>query len=262
MQNFKQAYPIIKYDCNMKAKVTNWLIENFWQDGKINGVAGFEKSGKSRLINWLLVGMSAGSVLGMYADQKKILYLCGEETVDIVNSRITRYAELQNIPQTQFDIGFIEAAAMRLDIKKERDGLLEQILDDDYQMLVIDPWRRVHGADEDKSLQMSPIYNDLRKWSNKHNLTIVLAHHTPKLSIDTDMTRMASWFRGSTDLPAILDTAQYVDRVDKHTIEVRRQGRFPPLPKLRITDLGGTQLNDDKGFELCATSSTKRTTEK
>jgi len=256
VQHFKSLYPIVRYDPSMKPNPVDWLIDELWQDGKINGMAGFEKSGKSRLMNWLLVGMSAGRVLGLAANPKKVLYLCGEETVSHVNSRIVRYAELQGVPKSQFDIGFIEAAAMRLDIKKQRDEMIEQILDEDYEMLVIDPWRRVHAADEDKSVAMSPIYNDLRKWSNKHNLTVVLLHHTPKISIDTDMTRMASWFRGSTDLPAILDTAQYIDRINQHTIDIRRQGRFPPLPKLRITDLGGKSLNDDQGFE-CGISDTK-----
>lgn len=248
--NFKQLYPLVRYDPNMKLNPVRWLVDDFWQLGKINGMAGFEKSGKSRLMNWLLVGMSAGSVLGMAAMPKRILYLCGEETIDHVNSRITRYAELQGIPKNQFDIMFVEAAAMRLDMKSQRDGLLEMILDNDIEMLVIDPFRRVHGADENDSKQMSPIFNDLRRWSNKYGLTIVLLHHTPKITLETDMTRMAAWFRGSTDLPAILDTAQYVDRLSKDTIEVRRQGRFPPLPKLRITDLGGTKLNDDKGFTI------------
>lgn len=234
----------------MKANPVRWLLDDMWQLGKINGIAGFEKSGKSRLMNWMLVGMSAGRVLGLNGEPKKILYLCGEETVAHVNQRISRYAELQGIPKNQFDIGFIEAAAMRLDIKKQRDEMLEQILDCDYEMLVMDPWRRVHGADEDKSYVMSPIYNDIRKWSNKHGLTILLLHHTPKIGMDTDMNRMASWFRGSTDLAAILDTAQYIDRISKTTIDIHRQGRFPPLPKLRVTDLGGSKLNDDKGFSL------------
>lgn len=248
VQDFKLAYPIKKYDPNMKPDPVRWLVDDFWQLGKINGMAGFEKSGKSRLMNWMLVGMSKGSVLGLAAMPQKILYLCGEETVSHVNSRITRYAELQGIPKSQFDIDFVEAAAMRLDIKGQRDGLLEMLLDNDREMLVIDPWRRVHGADENDSKQMSPIYNDIRKWSNKYNLTVVLLHHTPKISMETDMSRMAAWFRGSTDLPAILDTAQYVDRLDKSTIKIRRQGRFPPLPQLQVTDLGGTKLNDDKGF--------------
>ena len=250
MQHFKTLYPLVKYDPDMVANPTRWLIDDFWQLGKINGMAGFEKSGKSRLMNWLLVGMSAGRVLGLAAEPKKILYLCGEETKEHVNTRITRYAELQGIPKNLFDIGFIEAAAMRLDIKSQREGLLEVIKDNDIEMLVIDPWRRVHAADENDSSKMAPMYNDLRSWSNRFGLTVVLLHHTPKISLDTDMTRMASWFRGSTDLAAILDTAQYVDRLDKQTIEIRRQGRFPPLPKFRITDLGGTKLNDDKGFKV------------
>lgn len=249
MQAFKTLYPLVKYDPDMKPNPTRWLVDDFWQLGKINGMAGFEKSGKSRLMNWILVGMSKGVVLGLPAFPKKILYLAGEETVTHINDRITHYAELQGIPKNQFDINFIEAAAMRLDLKNQREGLLEVILDNDHEMLVIDPWRRVHGADENDSSAMAPLYNDLRKWSNRYNLTVVILHHTPKIGMDTDMTRMASWFRGSTDLPAILDTAQYVDRLNKNTIEVHRQGRFPPLPKFRITDLGGTRLNDDKGFE-------------
>jgi len=233
----------------MKSNPTRWLVDEFWQLGKINGMAGFEKSGKSRLMNWLLVGMSKGLVLGLPAEPKKILYLCGEETVGTVNSRIARYAELQGIPNSQFDITFIEAAAMRLDHKSQREGLLEMLKDDDFEMLVIDPLRRVHAADENDNTTMAGIFNDFRKWSNSFGLTIVLVHHTAKIGMDTDMTRMASWFRGATDLPAILDTAQYVDRLNKTTIEIHRQGRFPPLPKLRITDLGGTKLNDDKGFQ-------------
>ena len=88
MQHFKTLYPIVKYDPDMKPNPTRWLVDEFWQMGKINGMAGFEKSGKSRLMNWLLVGMSAGNVLGLAAEPKKILYLCGEETVSTVNDRI------------------------------------------------------------------------------------------------------------------------------------------------------------------------------
>lgn len=251
MHDFKALYPLVKYDPDMTVTPVRWLVDGLWQLGKVNGMAGFEKSGKSRLMNWLLVGMSKGDVLGLPAMPQKVLYLCGEETISHCNQRLTRYAELQGIPRTMFDINFIEAAAMRLDLKPQRKDLIEMILDSDSEMLVIDPWRRVHGADENDSSAMAPMYNDLRKWSNKYNLTIVILHHTPKISEDTDMTRIASWFRGSTDLPAILDTAQYVDRLNKKRIQVLRQGRFPPLDPLKVEDLGGTKLNDDKGF-ACA----------
>jgi RecA-family ATPase len=246
VHNLDALYPVVKYDPLMKAKRVDWLIDGLWQLGKINAVAGAEKSGKSRLIGWFLVGMARGSVLGLNATllmPPKILYLCGEETVATVNQRITKYAELQGVPANQFDIHFIEAAAMRLDLKTQREWLREKMLDEDFSMLVADPLRRLHGADENDSTQMSVIYNDIRKWSNRDGLSIVLVHHTPKIGEDTDMTRIASWFRGSTDTAAILDTAQYVDRIGKDGIQMLRAGRFPPLPPLAIHDLG-----DERGF--------------
>lgn len=242
-QTFATRYPIIPFDPNMIIDPPRWAVKDIWQLGKINGMAGFEKSGKSRLMNWLLVGMAKGEVLGLQAIPRKILYLCGEEQIQVVNARITKYAQLQDVPLDQFHIGFVEAAAMRLDLPKERKGLIEQILDGKYDMLVIDPLRRVHGADENDSSKMSNIYNDIRKWSNRFDITIVMLHHTPKISEDTDMTRIASWFRGSTDLPAILDTAQYVNRLTKDHIRVLRQGRFPPMSPLDVNDLG-----DERGF--------------
>lgn len=251
MHDFHSLYPSVRYSREMKHEGVEWLIHGFWQKGKINAIGGFEKSGKSRLMNWLIAGLAADSCLGLHTtEEPRILYLCGEEPIATVNGRIMRYAEVQGIKDHDYDIDFVEAAAMRLDLKPQRLALLDRMRNDNRNMLVIDPWRRVHGADENDSSAMAPMYNDMRRWSNTYGITIVILHHTPKLSEDADMTRIASWFRGSTDLPAILDTAQYVNRFSKKQIKVLRQGRFPPLEPLVIEDLGGTKLNDDKGFSI------------
>lgn len=222
-----------------------WLINDLWQLGKINGLAGAEKSGKSRLVAWLLVGMAKGGVLGLQAVAmpQRILYLCGEETIATVNKRIKKYAQIQAVNTDLFDIDFIEAAAMRLDLKEYRQWLLNKLQTGKYTMLLADPLRRLHNADENDSTEMSAIHNDIRQWSNRHGLTVVLVHHTPKLNQDTDLTRMASWFRGSSDTAAILDTAQYVDRITRESISLKRAGRMPPLPDVPIHDLG-----DERGF--------------
>lgn len=231
----------------MKIKPLDWLVDDLWQVGKINAMAGAEKSGKSRLLAWFLVGMHRPDVLGLRATApaQRILYLCGEETKETVNQRITDYAQLQGVANNLFDITFVEAAAMRLDLATQRKWLHEKILDEDYTMLVADPLRRLHGADENDSTAMSHIHNDLRRWSNKNGLTILLVHHTPKINDDTDMERMASWLRGSSDTAAILDTAQYIARKSKTEIQMLRAGRMPPLPPMNITDAG-----DNVGFSL------------
>ena len=251
VNDFHALYPSVRYARNMSQEPIQWLVKGLWQKGKINAMAGFEKSGKSRLMNYLLAGLPKEGVLGLQTgEEQKILYLCGEEPIPVVNGRIERYAKLLGMDDHDYDIDFIEAAAMRLDLAPQRKNLLDRLLDSDRNMLVIDPWRRVHGADENDSSAMAPLYNDMRRWSNSHGITVVVIHHTPKLSEDTDMNRIASWFRGSTDLPAILDTAQYVNRYSKDKIKVLRQGRFPPMDPLTFHDLGGSKLNDDRGFQI------------
>jgi RecA-family ATPase len=248
---FHNLYPSVRYSRDMAEEPVEWLVTGLWQKSRINAMSGFEKSGKSRLMNWLLVGCAKDSCLGLgTGEEQSILYLCGEEPIATVNSRMMKYASTQGISDYDFNIDFVEAAAMRLDLKPQRLALLERLRDDGRNMLVIDPWRRVHGADENDSSQMAPLYNDLRRWSNTYGITVLIIHHTPKLSEDTDMSRIASWFRGSTDLPAILDCAQYVNRKKKDEIQVLRQGRFPPLAPLTITDLGGSKLGDDRGFQI------------
>lgn len=246
MQNLDEQFPVESYNPEMERQTIPWLVRGLWQRGKINGVAGYEKSGKSRLLGWVIVGLHQGKVLGLDVvgiTAPRILYLCGEETKETVNERITKYAELQGVDNKLFRIDFMDAASLQLELKPRREWLLQKLLDGEYDILVMDPLRRLHGANEDKSTEMAPILNDIRKWSNRQGLTVILLHHTGKIGDETDMDRIASWFRGSTDLAAIVDTATYVQRTSSRTISIRRQGRFEPVPNLLLNDLG-----DEVGF--------------
>lgn len=111
-------------------------------------------------------------------------------------------------------------------------------------MLLIDPLIRVHGASESENSEMTPLLTSLRRWATRFGISVVFLHHTPKISSEfTDMDRMANWFRGASDIAAVLDTAIYVDRTTKTTMQVKRAGRMPPQRALEIVDKG-----DDVGF--------------
>lgn len=238
--NYDKMYPTRAFDPLMKAQSVPWLVENLWQRGKINGLAGFEKAGKSRVLGWLLTGLFTGRVLGLSCTSPtRVLYLAGEETTEDINSRLVRYSKLQGL-SASLPIDFVQASGMRLEMRAQRQWLEAKL--PQYDLLIVDPMRRVHAADEDNSTAMSVIYNDVRKWSNQLGLTIILLHHTPKVNMDTDMTRMANWFRGSTDMAAILDVGNFIDR-SASNIGIHRAGRFAPLSPLRIVDAG-----DAKGF--------------
>lgn len=241
--DLSERYPIVPFDPNAEPTPVFWLVEDLWQLGKINAVFGREKSGKSRLLNWLLAALlSEQPALGLGTRRvKRILYLAGEETQDDITTRLKRYLRLLLVGYDTLPLDFIEAAAMRLDFDWQREWLEKQLLTGEYDVLVIDPLRRVHGADENKSTEMAGFHNDLRRWSNHHGITTILLHHTGRLQPDADMDRIATWGRGTTDLAAIVDTAAFVDRVSARNIRLLRAGRFPPLPPLHIID------DSDKG---------------
>jgi len=230
---------------------TSWLAEGLLMEHKINIMFGAEKAGKSRLLGWLLVHILAErTVFGAGTKAPgKLLYMAGEETKPEVTARLVGYQEAAGIPEADIDwasrVTLVEAAGMRLDRKQQREWLRQRLEADNFDMVIIDPLRRVHGASENSNDEMAPIANDLREWTNRYSTTLVIIHHTGKLHADDDETRIATWSRGATDLPAVLDWALYAKRQrhgQKELVKLMRQGRAPSQEPLTIVDKGGVFL--------------------
>jgi len=234
----------------MKVEPREWLAEGLLMKGKINCMFGPEKSGKSRALGWILLHCIVGKPLwdGIPVQSPgKILYLLGEESQGDIVDRMRIYTELA---ETKFEdiswaenMTFIDAAGMRLDLPTQREWLSNQIQEGQYDTVVIDPMRRVHGASESSNDDMSRIFNDFRAWITQYDLTLIMIHHTGKLGEYEDEDRIATWSRGATDLPAVLDWATYLrrnqsggGRADRVTI--KRAGRAPGLDPLKVWDHG------------------------
>jgi len=213
--------------------------------GKINGIFGPEKSGKSRVICWMMAGLYSNDEpkLGFRRDTapEKWLYLAGEETIEDVTARIASYIDFMGGGGPP-PIHFINAAGMRLDQQRKRLELEKYLVTHNYDGLVIEPLRRVHSGDEDNNTAMAPVMNDLRRWSNAFGITTLLCHHTGKLNEFADVNRIATWSRGATDIAAILDCAMFVEeraRVPgKRIMRLLRAGRFPPVAPCYLDDHG------------------------
>jgi len=244
-----ERFPLLEYDPTLEPERPDWLIHTMWMNHKINGIFGQEKSGKSRLIGWLLAALynpRSSTVLGQTISTipRKILYLAGEETRADIIGRLKQYTDiLGGDANAILPITFQEASGMRLDTatqRKEMEGLL---IEGGYDTLIIEPLRRVHAGNENDSTAMSAIHNEWRKWSTTLGITIIVCHHTPKLNEDSDMTRIATWIRGSTDLASILDSAIFVQPTllcakNFRRLKLLRAGRFPSQDPLYIDDLG------------------------
>jgi RecA-family ATPase len=244
---------------SITAEPYTWFLEPFWMKGKINMFFGPEKAGKSRMLGWLLAGLFANvPVLDGLVHPTNLperwLYLAGEEQLGLVVDRLRMYYQrMGGDPQRRLPVTFIEAPGMRLEQTGHREGqrgwLEKLIVSEGFDGLIIEPMRRIHAGTESDNDSMAPMHNDFRRWTNKLGITIIGVHHTGKLSEFADMSRIATWSRGCTDLAAILDTGQFLEQLhaDRHGRRLRmlRGGRFPPVDPLFIHD-----AKDPAGFAI------------
>lgn len=238
---YDKLYPMTPMDPLAEHTPYPWLVDGLVMKGRINVIFGFEKSGKSRLMAWLLAHMfQAQRCLGRATRKPgRTFYLAGEEPQAEVISRLRRYSELAGLDfglvNWKAEMMFCEATGMRLEQPAQRAWLRDTLVRGGYSMLVVDPIRRVHGAKEGSNDEMSPILNDLREWSNRLGVTVLMTHHTGKLSLEDDETRIATWSRGATDLPAVLDWALYLRRYKN------QKGGMGRAEKVRVFSAGRAQ---------------------
>jgi RecA-family ATPase len=257
MQDFAQRFPRVRHDPHAVPPPVPWLVDGLWLRGKINALLGPEKAGKSRLIGHVLTHMlahPAGGPVLWRADRggpccwhhgfTRVLYLNAEEREEDVQARVNETARHNGIePRADWPIDYVNAAGMQLHRAEERAAFERTwLVKREYDLIVLDPLRRVHGGDENNNSAMAPFHNDLRRWSNLYNVALLIVHHTPKLREDDDMNRIATWSRGATDLPSLLDGATMLrhagSAADHQVRMLKRLGRFPPLDDVQLLDYG------------------------
>ncbi len=240
MLDLDKMYPRIAFRSEVEYTTTPWFVKHLWQRGKINVIAGFEKAGKSRFMQWILAEalMKAQTTGQLQVDwqPKKVLYLAGEEMPDEVNARMLNYIAKQNEgEQLALPIDFMIAPGMQLELPHYREWLERTLIEGEYDLLIGDPLRRLHAENENDNSAMAKILNDFRRWTNMLGVTMLIVHHTPKLSEEADLERAATYLRGATDFAAILDTLTVVSRrsyAADAKVQVKRMGRMEPVPDL------------------------------
>lgn len=263
MRTFVERFPSVGHSADAKPVAVPWLVDSILLRGKVTAVLGPEKSGKSRFICFMLAHMLGSPDGGVvlkgddgkpwcgHGGIKKVLYLNAEEMEVDVQARINQYAlAVGYVPRDDWPITYVPAAGMELQNAQERQGLERAYLQSgEYDVVVLDPLRRVHLGDEDSNSGMAPLNNDIRRWNQKYGATWMLVHHSPKFSEFADMERIATWSRGNSDLATMVDGAICLNNCGgsqgQQVRTVKRMGRFPPQEDISLLDDG-----DPKGFRV------------
>ena len=219
-----------------------WLIPELIPRSGVAILGGDAKSGKSRLLAYLVANMlpqpQGGPVIFtdnnelvvLHSGVRRILWLAGDERVNEVMARTNAFARAQGIePRADWPISFIQAVGMQLDRAEDR-AAFEQlyIAPGKFDVLIIDPLCRVHwGSDAD-------MLHHLRWWSKQYGLAIIAADS------GGDLARAA----GSEEVRLTLERTHSPTpckcRLDRH-----QNGRM--VLSLRLLDLG-----DPQGFRVAA----------
>ena len=163
-------------------------------------LAGSGKIGKSWLaLDVCTAAASGGKLWDFHAVQGEVLYLALEDTHRRLQTR------LKKIEADGVDISRLHLATSSFGINS---GMMEQvnnflIAHPDTSMIIVDTLERIRDTDQDKSMY-SCDYRDmtkLREITDKHNLTMLLIHHTHKM-YDPDPLNTLS---GSTGLVGSVD---------------------------------------------------------
>jgi hypothetical protein len=115
----------------------------------------------------------------------------------------------------QLPLYVITAPRLLLDTPQDRRSLRRTVAELEPALLVLDPFIRLHRADENASKEVAPLLGYLRELQREFHMAVLLVHHVRKRS---GKDRPGQALRGSSDLHGWGDSNLYLRRNCKHLV--------------------------------------------
>ncbi len=210
---------------------SRWLIEGIWSEEAVGVVGGAPKCAKTWLSLEMALSVASGApCLGVFRVERPgpVLVLSAEDAPRQVRERMEGLAVVRGIKFETLDVGLILSTRLRLEDAVDRKRF-EDVLDRHRpRLLVLDPFIRLHGVDENSASEISGVLAKLREWQRKFHVAILVVHHTRKVS----GVSAGQALRGSSDFHAWGDSNLYLKRKDDGivmTIEHRSAASGEPV---------------------------------
>lgn len=212
-----------------------WLVENLWSDEAVGVLGGPPKSCKSWLGLELAVSIaSKTSCLGTFTVPQAgpALVYMAEDALPAVRERIQALCRHRSLPLEDLDLFCIDSPTVRLDHPQHRRRLEQTIQKLGPRFLLLDPFVRLHRADENSAQEMSSILGFLRELQRRFHLAVALVHHTSK----KHHTQPGRALRGSSDIHAWTDSSLFLQRKG-NSIVLTVEHRSAPAPQPMVLKL-------------------------
>jgi RecA-family ATPase len=201
-----------------------WLIDELWADEAVGILGGEPKCCKSFLALDMAVAVAGGvPCLRRFAPAQtgRVLLYAAEDALHVVRSRLAGIAAAAGRDLAELDIHVITAPSVRLDVERDRDALVDTIVELSPKLLVLDPFVRLHRIDENLSGEVAPLLAYLRELQRRFHLAVLLVHHARKGGANM---RAGQALRGSSEFHAWGDSNLYLRRDrDQLTLSVEHR---------------------------------------
>jgi hypothetical protein len=202
-----------------------WLIESLWADQAVGIVGGEPKCCKSFLALDLAVSVASGTPCLRHFQTRQrgpVLLFAAEDPLHVVRRRLQAIALAAKVDFDKLDIHVIIAPTLRLDIEEDRRRLQATVEALKPKLLVLDPFVRLHRADENVVADVAPLLGYLRQLQRNFHTAVLLVHHARK---GAGNTRAGQALRGSSEMHAWGDSLLYLRRCPGDVIRLSVEHR-------------------------------------
>jgi hypothetical protein len=212
-----------------------WLVDALWAEQGVGFIGGTPKSLKSWIGLDLAVAVASGTpCLGHFQVRRagpSLVYLA-EDRADVVRERLEALAKARGLLLGSLDVLVLTTPALRLDLTDHCARLEATLAAHRPRLLLLDPFVRLHRADENSAQEVAAILASLRELQRRHHLAITVVHHTRKSG---GSRQPGQTLRGSGDFHAWADSALYLTH-EKAGLRLTIEQRAAPAPEpLHVT---------------------------
>jgi len=189
-----------------------WLIEDLWGAEAVGIVGGEPKCCKSFLALDMAVAVAAGAPCLRHfpvTSPGRVLLYAAEDAPHLVRERLEGICRAAGVRFDPLDLHGIPAPSLRLDQAEDQRRLRDTAQRLAPRLLVLDPFVRLHGIDENAAAEVAPVLGYLRDLQRRFQMAVVLVHHARKGAAGA---RAGQALRGSSELHAWGDSNLYLRR--------------------------------------------------
>jgi len=208
-----------------------WLVETLWTAGGVGVVGGTPKSLKTWLALELAVSVASGTpCLGRFQVQRKgvcLIYLAEDQPCD-VRERLQHLCRHRSLALDALDVHVISEPSLRLDYDTDIARLDATLAVYKPRLLLLDPFVRLHRANENDAQDVARILASLRQLQRRHQTAVLVVHHTRK---NHRTAQHGQALRGSGDFHAWSDSALYLTHTANGSLLLSIEHRSAPAPQ-------------------------------